>query len=480
MTNLSAYRFAPLTELRTLRERLLARCERAGLKGTILLSAEGINVFVAGARDSIEGLLAELRGVPGLAGLEGKCSESAEQPFHRMLVKIKKEIIAFGVEGIDPAARPSPKIAAATLKQWLDEGRPVTLLDTRNDYEVKLGTFRGARPIGIGHFRQFPEAVARLPAELKEQPVVMFCTGGIRCEKAGPFMERAGFRQIFQLDGGILRYFEECGGAHYDGECFVFDRRVGVDPALRETATAQCFRCQAPLTLQEQRDPRFRPSRTCPHCHAAAETEMAQKLAARHAALRRLTTPLPASEPYDIPRPLNIPAACDGLPLLDALVRIFPNVAREEWRELCESGRVLHELGWPAGAAEPVRAGERYVRLLPHAAEPAMNADIRILHEDEAIIVVHKPAPLPMHPGGRFHRHTLRYFLGELYAPESPRPAHELDAETSGVVVFARTRHFAALLQPQFTRGEVERHAGRITFTHPLTQQRVTYAAEPH
>ena len=152
-----------------------------------------------------------------------------------MRVKIKREIIAFGIPGIDPARNPSRKLSPRTLRQWLDEGRSVTLLDTRNTYEIERGTFRGALPAGIRHFRDFPRAVERLPARLKNQPVVMFCTGGIRCEKAGPFMEREGFRDVFQLDGGILKYFEECGSAHYDGECFVFDERVGVDPTLRET-----------------------------------------------------------------------------------------------------------------------------------------------------------------------------------------------------------------------------------------------------
>src|SRR5262249_5606336 len=149
---------------------------------------------------------------------------SAEQPFRRMLVKVKQEIIAFGVAGIEPGRTTSTKLAPQTLKQWLDEGRPVTLLDTRNDYEVRLGTFENAVTLGIDHFRSFPAAVRELPAAMKQQPIVMFCTGGIRCEKAGPLMEREGFEQVFQLDGGILKYFEECGGEHYDGECFVFDR----------------------------------------------------------------------------------------------------------------------------------------------------------------------------------------------------------------------------------------------------------------
>jgi UPF0176 protein len=236
--NISAYKFTPLDELPPLRERLLKACRAAELRGTILLSAEGINVFVCGTRGNIDLLLATIRGIPGLADLTPKESLSAEQPFRRMLVKIKKEIIAFGVAGVDPAQRPSRKLSPGTLKQWLDEGRPVTLLDTRNNYEVRKGTFRGAVVPKIDRFRDFPAAVRHLPEEMKERPVVMFCTGGIRCEKAGPYLEMVGFKDVHQLDGGILKYFQECGGAHFDGECFVFDEREGVDHALREAKSA--------------------------------------------------------------------------------------------------------------------------------------------------------------------------------------------------------------------------------------------------
>jgi UPF0176 protein len=232
--NLSAYNFAPLDDLPAWQVRLRDVALAGALKGTILLSPEGINLFVAGERAALDTLLAEIRRMPGLADLTPKESHSAAQPFGKMRVKIKSEIIAFGVPGIDPARQPAPKLPARTLKQWLDEGRAITLLDTRNDYEVRAGTFRSARSISIQHFRDFPQAVRALPPELKHQPIVMFCTGGIRCEKAGPFMQREGFSEVFQLDGGILKYFEECGGAHYDGDCFVFDERGGVDPALRE------------------------------------------------------------------------------------------------------------------------------------------------------------------------------------------------------------------------------------------------------
>ena len=266
ITNISVYKFTPLHDLEALRARLRDLGTAAGLKGTILLSPEGINLFVAGHPDQVEALLAALRTISGLEDLAPKVSGSAEQPFNRMLVKIKKEIIAFGVEGIDPSRRPTPKLPAPTLKRWLDEGRAVTLIDTRNDYEVRMGTFRGAIPAGIENFRDFPEAVGRLPEALKAQPVVLFCTGGIRCEKAGPFMERAGFQQVLQLDGGILKYFEQCGGAHFHGECFVFDKRVALGPDLQPTGTAQCYACQAVLTLEDQASPDYQYEICCPYC----------------------------------------------------------------------------------------------------------------------------------------------------------------------------------------------------------------------
>ncbi len=268
IVNLSAYRFTPFAaeELPALRAQLMASTRDLGLRGTILLATEGINLFVAGPRDATDAFMAGLRALPGLADLEPKESFSDEQPFNRMLVKIKKEIIAFGVEGIDPARRPAPRLDPRELKRWLDEGRPVTLLDTRNDYEVKLGTFQNAVVPVLDHFREFPEVIRALPAELKQRPVVTFCTGGIRCEKAAPFLVREGFSEVYQLEGGILKYFELCGGAHFEGECFVFDRRVGVDARLQETASVLCFACQTPLTVAEQKDPRYVPDRSCPRC----------------------------------------------------------------------------------------------------------------------------------------------------------------------------------------------------------------------
>ncbi len=467
ITNIAAYRFAELSDLKTLRESLIRLCREQSLKGTILLSTEGINLFVAGSADGIEALLAELRCIPGLENLAPKFSLSGHQPFSRMLVRIKKEIIAFGVDGINPARRTSPKLQAATLKQWLDEGRKVTLLDTRNDYEIKLGTFRGALPAGIDHFRDFPQAVAQLPEALKDEPVVMFCTGGIRCEKAGPYMESQGFRNIHQLDGGILKYFEECGGAHYDGECFVFDQRVGVDPALRETDSSQCFQCLSPLKAEDQNDPRYVAGKSCPFCFKSPDEEMALRITEREEAIRKATTPLPGSTPCDNFRPIEIPPEYHGAPILGAICGIFSHIPHQDWVRVFENSCLLDSAFHPAKPTRIAQAGERFYRKTPADVEAEVNADIRILHEDEAIVVINKPAPLPIHPSGRFNRNTLQAILQTVYHPQKPRPAHRLDANTTGLIVFTRTRHFAKFVQPQFERGDVEKNYLARVLGHP-------------
>jgi UPF0176 protein len=471
IVNIAAYRFLPLTELRSLRARLQVLCKGASLKGTILLSHEGINLFVAGAAHGIEQLLFELRSWHGLEDLQPKFSETDHQPFRRMLVRLKKEIIAFGVEGIDPARRTSPKLSAKDLKQWLDEGRPITLLDTRNDYEVKLGTFRNALPIGIDHFRDFPQAVARLAPELKKQPIVMFCTGGIRCEKAGPYMEREGFESVFQLDGGILKYFEEVGGEHYDGECFVFDQRVGLDPSLHETGSSQCFNCQSPLTAVDQQHAHYVPGKSCAYCYRTPAQIRAANVTRRNEQIAQLATLLPGSQPYDHHKPVTIPARFDGKTLLAALLGIFPHIPAQTWQQRFAAGRMLN-----ASADQIVRAGERYVHLVPAVIEPKVNMRVEVLYEDEAIVVLNKPAPLPMHPGGRFYRNTLQHVLDTVYAPQKPRPSHRLDANTTGVVIVARTRHFAGQIQPQFADGAVDKvYLVRVT-GHPAWDELVCEA----
>jgi UPF0176 protein len=455
--NIAAYKFSPLTDLKARRERLLEQCKVWGLKGSILLSPEGINLFVAGDTAQVQLLVDELRSWPGLDDLEPKISGTERQPFRRMLVRVKKEIIAFGVEGIDPSRKTSPKLPPRELKRWLDEGRAVTLLDTRNTYEVRLGTFKNARALDIDHFREFPAAVDQLPHALKDEPIVMFCTGGIRCEKAGPFMEQQGFKHVFQLEGGILKYFEECGGAHYDGECFVFDARTGLDPSLHQTQWTQCFNCRAPLSSEDQEHPHYEAGKVCPYCYKSPAEEMALTIARRHERLKEIMSPLPGSVPHDHYRPINVPSDCDGARLVDALCRVVVHIPSEVWRERCERGLILDSTGNPVGPEHVVRAGERYQHRFPAVIEPDVNMRVQILHEDDALIVLNKPAPLPMHAGGRFYSNTLKYVLDALYSPQKPRPSHRLDANTTGVLVAARTQYVAGKIQPQFARGEVEK-----------------------
>lgn len=447
--NISAYKFVPIEDPAAVKADLLPLCRKLGLKGTILVSTEGINMFVAGTRQSIDHYLEHLDTYPDFDNLPIKESLSDHQPFSRMLVRLKKEIISMGVESIVPAVRTSPKLSSAELKQWLDEGRDITLLDVRNDYEVEVGTFEAATPIGVDHFRKFPEAIKSLPEEVKQKPVVMFCTGGIRCEKAGPLMEENGFQQVYQLDGGILRYFEEVGGDHYDGDCFVFDKRVAVDPGLAETDAQQCYACQAVLTAEDQQSDLYQPPHSCPHCFQTPAQKHAAAAKARTEALRLAVDPLPGSVAYDNVRPMNVPLRFDQKRAIEFLVGMHATLDEAFWQERLDDQRITYK-EQPITGDTIVRAGWRIEHLTPQATEPPVNPNVQIIHEDEAVVVVDKPAPLPMHPCGRFNRNTLGYFLSLVYNDYQLRQIHRLDANTSGVVVYATKKRHSRVLSPQF------------------------------
>ena len=267
--NIAAYQFIDLShlDLAALKEEFLPLCTDAWeLKGTILLSPEGINLFLAGSVEGIESFWTHLTTKPEFNTLTRKDSFNCYRPFTRMLIKLKKEIIPMRMKDIVPREKTAPRIEPAELKAWLDENRDFLLLDTRNEFEVDLGTFAHAEHLNIAHFCDFPDAVDHILPEHKDRPIVTFCTGGIRCEKAGVLMMNKGFTNVLQLDGGILRYFEECGEEHYDGECFVFDQRVAVNGDLQETQTAQCFECRNVLTLEDQAHPAYVEGVSCPHC----------------------------------------------------------------------------------------------------------------------------------------------------------------------------------------------------------------------
>jgi UPF0176 protein len=241
--NVSGYLFTRIDDPHGLRSILRDRAVAAGLKGTILLAEEGINLFLAGEADVLRGFAAQLRRDPRFAELPARESWSVAQPFQRMLVKVKREIIRMDRPTIRPEGGRAPAIAPATLRRWLDQGRDdrgreVVLLDTRNAFEVDYGSFAGALDWRIDRFTRFPDAAASHRDDLRGKTVVSYCTGGIRCEKAALYLREEGI-DAFQLDGGILGYFAAVGADHWTGECFVFDEREALRPDLEPAHATQ-------------------------------------------------------------------------------------------------------------------------------------------------------------------------------------------------------------------------------------------------
>lgn len=266
IVNISTYKFVALQDLEKYKEHFLMLCKHAGLLGTILLSEEGINIMLAGTREQIDIFDAYLRKDPCFEDIVFKESFSDEVPFKRMRVRIKSEIITLGIPDVDRVRETGRHIKPKEFKQWLDEGRDIVLLDTRNDYEVEFGTFKNAIDPKIDNFQEFPDVVDNLDTALKEKTVVMFCTGGVRCEKASILMEQKGFKDVYQIDGGILKYFEECGGEHWEGDCFVFDERIALNKKLEPTGAAQCHVCGFPVNIDALNSPEYVPEISCPKC----------------------------------------------------------------------------------------------------------------------------------------------------------------------------------------------------------------------
>lgn len=238
LLNLAAYHFVRIDEPATLASQLHSRADAAGLRGTMLVAPEGINLFLAGDDAALRGFVEDLRAQARFADLTVKFSHSRRQPFARLKTKVKPEIISFRRENASPLEGRAPAVSPSTLKRWLDQGhddagKPVVMLDTRNREEFGYGTFANALTLPIDNFTDLPQALQPHREALRDSTVVSFCTGGIRCEKAALWMHAEGMSNVLQLDGGILGYFEQVGGRHYDGRCFVFDERVALDAELQ-------------------------------------------------------------------------------------------------------------------------------------------------------------------------------------------------------------------------------------------------------
>ncbi|PIQ43334.1 MAG: sulfurtransferase [Gammaproteobacteria bacterium CG11_big_fil_rev_8_21_14_0_20_46_22] len=264
--NISAYQFVPIEDPAVYQAKYRARCQALGIKGTILLAKEGVNLALAGSEASLRQFMRQMKDDEAFADIDFKESWSETIPFRKVRVRVKDEIVMMRVPGVNPAERTARHLKAKELKQWLDEGRDVVMFDTRNEYELKVGTFKNAYNPHIDNFRELPEKLKMLPDELKKKKVVMFCTGGIRCEKATVAAIEAGFEDVYQIDGGIIKYFEECGGEHWDGECFVFDDRIAVKKDLTPSDKHYCLQCLETLTDDDLKSEKFVYNKSCPHC----------------------------------------------------------------------------------------------------------------------------------------------------------------------------------------------------------------------
>jgi UPF0176 protein len=282
------YKFAPLTGLPDLRSALRQRCGDAGLCGTLIIAPEGINGTVAGSRQGIDDVLAYLRGIPGLEGLEHKESRAATPPFYRMKVRIKKEIVTLGVEEANPNLQVGTYVEPEDWNALIADP-DVVLIDTRNAYEVEIGSFPGAVNPQTGSFREFPRWFGEQAEFHPGQKFAMFCTGGIRCEKATALLKQQGFDEVFHLKGGILKYLETVPPeeSRWEGECFVFDQRTALTHGNDVGSHALCHACRNPLSAEDRQSPLFREGVSCPRCHGRYSDEQMARFAERQRQMER-------------------------------------------------------------------------------------------------------------------------------------------------------------------------------------------------
>jgi len=266
VVNIAGYKFEPLENPIDLVRMYQQKCDELKLKGTMLISKTGINFSLAGTKEATDAIISFLEEDDRFLNIPLKVTYSETQPFRRMKVRLKKEIISLGRKDINPRELTGERISPQDLKNLLDNKEDVLVLDTRNEYETRVGKFENAIDLNLDTFRDFPKAIESLPEEYKDKQIVMYCTGGIRCEKASAVMMKAGFADVKQLEGGVLDYFKETGGAYWEGDCFVFDERVALDTELNETDYIYCYICREPLSAEEKASPDFKINEYCPYC----------------------------------------------------------------------------------------------------------------------------------------------------------------------------------------------------------------------
>jgi len=264
--NIAGYKFEPLSDIDSLVREFQSVCDDLGLKGSVYLSPNGINFSLAGSEEAIGQYLLFMEQDKRFLNIPLKKTYSETQPFRRMKVRPKKEIISLGRDDINPRELTGDYITPKELYAMYENNEDVIVLDTRNEYETRVGLFENAIDLQLDTFRDFPKAIEQLPEEYKQKQIVMYCTGGIRCEKASAVMLKAGFTDVKQLEGGVLDYFKETGGKYWNGDCFVFDERVALDTDLNETEYIYCYICREPLSAEEKASPDFKINEYCPYC----------------------------------------------------------------------------------------------------------------------------------------------------------------------------------------------------------------------
>ena len=264
--NVAGYKFDPLENLDSLIPKFQNKCDELGLKGSVYLSPNGINFSIAGTEENVDTYIKFMEEDSRFRDIPLKKTFSETQPFRRMKVRLKKEIISLGRDDINPKELTGDYISPRQLFEIYEKKEDVIVLDTRNEYETRVGLFENAIDLQLDTFRDFPSAIETLPEEYKDKQIVMYCTGGIRCEKASAVMMKAGFSDVKQLEGGVLDYFKETGGAYWNGDCFVFDERVALDKELKETEYIYCYICREPLSAEEKASPDFKINEYCPYC----------------------------------------------------------------------------------------------------------------------------------------------------------------------------------------------------------------------
>ena len=276
------YKFVALDNYQEIRQPLLTFMEEQGIKGTLLLASEGINGTVSGTREAIDALLAYLNQDERINPISFKESFEDTQPFYRTKVKLKKEIVTMGVEGIDPRKTVGTYVKPEDWNALISDPE-VTVIDTRNDYEIGIGTFKHAINPKTETFREFPQYVADNMDPNKNKKVAMFCTGGIRCEKSTAFMKEQGFEEVYHLEGGILKYLEDVPKEQslWEGDCFVFDNRVAVNHDLEKSHYDQCYACRLPITEEDKQSDKYESGVSCPHCYGKHSDDQIERFRER-------------------------------------------------------------------------------------------------------------------------------------------------------------------------------------------------------